>query len=484
VFYNLLGLGLPLLLGLFLIPILIRNIGLLNFGMLSIVWALTGYASLFDLGIGRALTQIIAVKRAGAQTADIGPLVTTALSVSILVGCLGAAVLGLAAPLIVTGVLRVPLQIEQDMTVALCLAAACIPLVVGTTALRGVLEGMLRFDLANALRIPIGVLTFVGPLLVSLVTSSIAWSTASLLLMRVLMFVAHLVCVNVAVAGDVTSRRPELRLVSSVLRFGGWITVSNVISPLMTSADRFLVSGVLGASLVAYYTTPWEMITKLLVVSGAVATVFFPYVAASLTRGDRRVVRMSDRAMTAMFAIIFPICIIGIVFAQPLLERWLGADIGEKSVIIAQWLFVGVVANSVASIPFAIIQGAGRADLTAKVHLAEVPVYAVVLYLCLQTYGIDGAAIAWTVRIVLDLVVMLVVAASLLRERSTPPHETVASGLGLLPTAAILIGLLIAASYTALTPPPMLAVTLLLAAGAVEVFAIVHALKRDPFTPR
>ncbi|NJS13252.1 MAG: hypothetical protein HC788_00115 [Sphingopyxis sp.] len=77
-FYNLLGLGLPLLVALFAIPVLIDSLGSANFGILTIIWAVVSYFGLFDLGLGRAVTQQIAATMAADQGARIGGIVGTA----------------------------------------------------------------------------------------------------------------------------------------------------------------------------------------------------------------------------------------------------------------------------------------------------------------------------------------------------------------------------------------------------------------------
>ena len=58
VLWNLVGAGLPLLVAIFVIPILIKNIGTARFGVLTLAWAVVGYFSLFDLGLGRAITKL------------------------------------------------------------------------------------------------------------------------------------------------------------------------------------------------------------------------------------------------------------------------------------------------------------------------------------------------------------------------------------------------------------------------------------------
>ena len=60
--YNLIGQGLIVLVGLFSIPMLIKGFGNERFAILTLAWALTGYFSIFDLGISRGITKSISEK--------------------------------------------------------------------------------------------------------------------------------------------------------------------------------------------------------------------------------------------------------------------------------------------------------------------------------------------------------------------------------------------------------------------------------------
>lgn len=63
--FNIIGQGVPLLAAFFAIPRLIHGLGTDRFGVLTLVWMVIGYFSLFDLGLGRALTQVVAEKQIG-----------------------------------------------------------------------------------------------------------------------------------------------------------------------------------------------------------------------------------------------------------------------------------------------------------------------------------------------------------------------------------------------------------------------------------
>jgi O-antigen/teichoic acid export membrane protein len=57
---NLLGQGLPLVVGVVTIPFIVRGLEPQRFGILALAWAITGYLSILDLGLSRATTKFAA----------------------------------------------------------------------------------------------------------------------------------------------------------------------------------------------------------------------------------------------------------------------------------------------------------------------------------------------------------------------------------------------------------------------------------------
>ena len=77
--YNFAGSVAPLFAALFTIPILVKGLGEEKFGILSLAWVVIGYFSLFDFGIGRTLTKIVAEKIGLEEIDEIPGLFWTAL---------------------------------------------------------------------------------------------------------------------------------------------------------------------------------------------------------------------------------------------------------------------------------------------------------------------------------------------------------------------------------------------------------------------
>ena len=53
-------------------------------------------------------------------------------------------------------------------------------------------------------------------------------------------------------------------------------------------------------------------------------------------------------------------------------------------------------------LPFAMLQGAGRTDVIAKIHLFELLPYMAGLWWALSHYGAVGAAVLWSLRVSVD----------------------------------------------------------------------------------
>jgi len=383
--------------------------------VLALAWALVGYSSLFDLGLGRALTQQVAEKLGVGQDHDIPVMVWTSLILILIFGIVGTVVLGLLSPWLVHTVLKIPKDLRPETLRALYLLALSIPTVISAAALRGALEAHQRFDLTSAVRTATGILTLVGPLVVVRFSKSLVPVVGVMLGVRVLAcIVSFWLCLHVmpALRRPVAPRRSAI---AELISFGGWMTVTNVLGPLMSYMDRFIIGAMISVSAVAYYTTPSEAVGNLGIIPAGIVGVLFPAFAMDFRGNPDSVKRLFRRGLKYTYLILFPLTLLVMAFAREGLQFWLGSEFAKNSFVVLQWLTFGRLFNSLAQLPFGLVQGAGFSHLTGKLHLIELPFYLVTVWWLTRTMGIEGTAIAWVARVMVDTLILFGMAQRLLR---------------------------------------------------------------------
>jgi O-antigen/teichoic acid export membrane protein len=403
---NLVGQLTPLAAALVFTPPLTARLDAGQFGFLALAWVLIGYFSLFDLGFGRSLLMLLAQHRGSADEALLRRLSSTALTITLALGVLAGLALFLLADFICRSVLRLPPAIEPEAATALKVLACTIPLVTVTAVLRGLLEAGQRFGWVNALRIPMGILLFAAPLVATTRSTSLIDLAASLAAVRALAFVAHWIVCSRFYPMLTTIAAPHASAVRQLVGYGAWVTVSNLVGPLLLYVDRFAVGALVSVAAVAFYAVPLEVVTRLWIIPAALAGVLFPVIASA---PDAQQARLQRLGMKVILIAIFPAALAIVVFAPQWLWLWLGPEYSLHGTRIAQFLAIGVTVNCLAYVPATIIQARGRADLMAKMHLAQVPVFLALLATLVRLHGAEGAAIATALRCVMDAAMVFMV---------------------------------------------------------------------------
>lgn len=376
-----------------------------RFGLLVIVWMGVGYFSLFDLGIGRALTKLIAERLGDGRAEETAVLGVTGLKMMFALGVMAAGLVAALAPFLSRAILNIPENLHGEAIGSFFVLAGTLPFVVSSAGQVGILQAYQKFEWINAVRLPQGVVNFLGPVLALMVTPSLVATTAVLAISRLAAWMIYRRMCR-AQLGCREPTRVSRAHVRELLGFGGWITVSNVISPVMVYFDRFFLGILLTLTAVAYYTTPYEVVTRLWFLPEGLVPVLFPALATSLVADPDRAAKIFAIAARTLQVSMLPLVGILMLFAPEGLLWWLGEDFAYHSTAVLRWLGIGVFVNCLSRLPLATLQSSGRPDLTAKIHLVEVAPYFLVLWALIHTYGIVGAAMAWSLRNLVDTFVL------------------------------------------------------------------------------
>jgi O-antigen/teichoic acid export membrane protein len=401
--YTLAGQVTALALALLTIPSYLGTVGEARFGVLAIAWLLIVYFGLFDLGLGAAAAQRLA-RLAPDDRAAQAPLFWSALLTGLLVSTIGALGLWPLAHGLLSHALPMDAVLREELLAGLPWLLMTVPVVTACNILTGALQARERFlelSLAAVLgsaglqALPLLTALYVSPRLDLLLLSTLAGKVGTAVYLA-------LCCQR-----HVTRQLPviwRLDAVRDLLQFGGWTSVTAVVGPMMVVLDRLVIGATLGARSVSHYTIPFQLAERTTVLAAALSYTLLPRMARAGTTPEREALALG--ALRLLATLMTPLVALAMVLVGPFLGWWVNDELAAISTPVALVLLAGFWVNSLAFVPYTLLQSAGRPDIIARCHLAELLPYLGLLFLGLQHGALVGAAAAFALRAAVDFVLL------------------------------------------------------------------------------
>lgn len=410
----------PIFFGIYAVPVLISQLGVSQFGFLTLLWAISSYFGLFDFGLGRVVTQRVSIALLENNIEQLPRIIGSAFALLLGFGLFSLFAMEASAEFFASKIGSA--EHRQSFADSLWWMAVAMPAIVLTTGYRGLLEAVGHFGIINLIRVPMGVLTYMGPVV------GLWCGMNSLEEMALILGVGRIVaCI---VYGWFALRAfPNVKghgvfdrtLALSLIKFGGWLSISSLVSPLMNYIDRFLLAALVSTAAVTYYVTPQELILRVGIIPAAASAVFFP-VFATLTHKSEMAESLRNYTLL-IGGVMAPVSVIVAAFAHPILALWINSEFANTAAPVLQILAIAAFFSGIAQVPYTMLQAQVRADLTAKLHLVELPIYVALIFFFVAIFGMVGAAIAWLLRIVFDMFLLYILSGHLIRDPIDRPYN-------------------------------------------------------------
>lgn len=393
---NAAGLVIP---GLLFIPAaayLARTLGVEQFGLLLLMYAMLGYSGIFDAGMTRAVIR----KIAQSKTKDEDDFIMgTALGAVLVISAIPVFLVLFFSDDIAVW-LKVSENYTADTVAGLKLLALVVPLFLITIVAFSYLEGKEEFLKLSLFKVITGTVMATAPAIAVYNDASLVSAVLGLLGARIFTAILAIFSLNMSIG--IRNLKFDKKVLIDLVTFGGWISLSNIISPVMVYMDRFILSNSVGAASVAFYNAPSDLIEKISVLPGALARTIFPLFSrlGSHIEYEKKIYFGLVIVLLILLAPLF-------LMAESIMDLWLGEPYGLQSSFILKILIIGFFFNALAQIPFAAIQAKGYSRLTALLHLTEVAPYLLLLFYLVDIWGLVGAAYAWTARVIIDFFCLL-----------------------------------------------------------------------------
>jgi O-antigen/teichoic acid export membrane protein len=400
------GTGVQTVIALVTVPIYIHHIGSARYGILSIVWILLGYFGFLDFGLSRASANALGRMR-DAPRHQRARVLTTTLYLNLALGVVGSCLLYVTGLVLLKEFVLLEGELRTEVLAAFPWTVLMLPLAMVSSIGIGALESRERFLSANILQItgyvlgqlaPVGCAIFVSPSLAVLVPAALAGRALATITVFAFVVVAE---------GGVNPRAFDRAHIPRLFKYGAWVSVTNLLNPILSSADQIMIGTLLGPTPVAYYAVPMNLAVRGQLVASSLARTLFPRMSHLDAMSARALASRSAIALAYLFAAV---CAAGIMFIGAFLDLWVGPAFAAESVHVGQILLIGAWVNGIAFIPFGLLQAQGRPDVIAKLHAIQFIPCLLLFFAMTKLLSLEGAAIAWTLRVAFDALLLFVLA--------------------------------------------------------------------------
>jgi O-antigen/teichoic acid export membrane protein len=318
----------PLLLSLAALPVIVRSLGVEDYGIYVLILGLIGYS--FNFGIGRAITKYLAEYRVSGRSNEIRDVISATLILGTALGIVGIAVIYLLAEWLVADVLLIDPADQEKTVTGLYIAAAIIFVTIVNQAFGAILQGIHRFDLYTKFFSIHSVVLVAGNLaLVLLGYGLVALLVWNFLAVLISTFIYAVAARRYLPEFGFTFRiRPGT--VSLVAGFAASIVGYQIVWNLIVLFERAWLARKLGTESLSYYVVAMTIGVYIQAFTASLVLTVFP-LASELTGNKDKLRRLYHKATKFVAVIIVFLAVIVTVGSREFLLLWMGEDFAVRA---------------------------------------------------------------------------------------------------------------------------------------------------------
>ncbi len=372
--------------------VVVHSLGIEEYGVWVFVlsFSISGYLSLFTLGIQGAFVKIVAEHQALGRTADVNKAFTATLISYSIVGVLAAACLAVFSRFLLGHFFHIPgpyLSVASTLLYVFSIQAL---IDFPSLALSGLIDGIQRYDL-NSICEAGRVLVFAAITVVLLhfgrgvLSMGVALCALSLGNALVLIMIIRRQLPSLALVTNI-----RWSDISEMTRLAGKLFGIRINAILYGQMDKAVLASLLTTTALSHYDIASRFHSLVLIAMGMVSSVILSSSAELHARDERVQLRKLFLAGTKYSAAItVPITLTLIVLARPLLNVWMGAAFVDDDRLVTLflsytlfWVLVQVGWN--------ILIAMDHAGEILKVQVATTAINLAVSVLMTELRGVEG----------------------------------------------------------------------------------------------
>jgi len=378
--------------GFFLSPYILHRLGNEAFGLWILIFSLTGYYGLLDIGIRQSVVRYVAKFAANGDNDQLNRFVNTCLFTYAVI-----AVFALLATAICAWYLpawfRIPYDLHRAARILVLISGTGVALTFPLSVLAGILSGLQDFVRPHGAQIGVSLLRGLLVLMVlhmggGLVGLAIVTVSMGLLGNALLIF-----CLPPTLHLQLRWRFVDLQSWRAMIGYSSVAFLVIVAEKLRFHSDAVVIGAFLSTGAITYFAIGSKLVEYSTAVVQGMSQIFIPMSSQFEATGDlprlRTVFVMGNRACAF---VIFPISLILVILGKPIITAWVGEKyVGSYSILIVLLLPKTLYLAQASSIK--ILLGVGKHQRLAAVLLMEGAANLLLSLILVRPLGIMGVAL-------------------------------------------------------------------------------------------
>ena len=401
------SLGLNVLVGIFLSPYILHHLGDTAFGIWVLIFSVTGYYGLFDLGVRSSIVRYVSKYAATDDREGLAKLVNTSLFSYSCIGVLSMAVT-VVTSFYVDRLFKIPPELQGTARLLLLMVGFSVALGFPLGIFGGFLEGLQRFYINNATSVFATVVRAVlivmalqrgyGLLTVAIITISLP------IISNIIRAVAALRLCPVPFGTKYVDRETFRQMANySAVTF-----MIMVAGRLKFKTDEIVIGAFLSASAITYFNIGARIVDYAGEVVNSLAQNALPMASQSEATGDsnrlRKVLVAANRFSSFT---IFPITAVLLILGRSIIEVWVGQKYVADSYRVLVILLVPSTVMWAQAASGRVLFGISKHKTWAYVTMAEGISNLILSIILVRPYGIIGDAYGTAIPLMCSMVLFM-----------------------------------------------------------------------------
>ncbi len=388
--YNSIGRIWLMLVILLLTPYILHKLGVQVFAVWSLVFVLSNYLTLLDLGISTSFAKYIAEYYTKDDQSSINSVVTCGiifyLGFSILIVVFAFLVRNL-----IISLLKIPSTIYEESLFAIMGMVIIFSLNNIFSIFRAVLVGLQRMDIQNKIMIFASIFNIGGTFFFlekgfGIRGLVINYGIVSFIIILLNIFSSYRLLPKIRIGFSWANRE----IFTKLFKYGIKMQICSFATMVHLHADKIILSYFLGLSFVTFYELGQKAANAIRTLPVLLLSALVPAVSElDANNNDEKLGELYDKGSKYISLAVFPLIFLSIIIAPDLIRLWIG-DKFSLTILSFQILIIGYGINVLTGMGTSIVRGIGKPEYETKYAVLTLIMQLALSVVLVQIFGFRG----------------------------------------------------------------------------------------------